>query len=209
MHRTETKAEARKAARAALASLDEASAQELSRRAAEQFRSLPEFDPAALILAFLSMPGEIKTDSLIEASFAAGKRVAVPRIEGADIGFVTLAPDYRSWPRDRFGIPEPPAALTTLSPEQLRATELLVATPGLAFDRGGGRLGRGKGYYDRFLASLHDVQTSGSGRLTLCGFCYSIQVFDFLPRDSHDVPMDAIATELGIIRPRAEDRFRP
>ena len=63
--------------------------------------------------------------------------------------------------------------------------------PLLAFDRLGTRLGYGGGYYDRTLAILHK-------RPKLIGLAYEAQELDVIPRQSHDVPLDAIITEAGV-----------
>ncbi|HUW41647.1 MAG TPA: 5-formyltetrahydrofolate cyclo-ligase [Rectinemataceae bacterium] len=200
MEKNEAKMAARAKARAALRSLEPDRAKELSRLATAAFLTLPEFEDADLVLAFLSMPGEIQTFALVSACLELGKRVAVPRIEGDDLAFVLLDEDFGSWPRDRMGIPAPPAARSALSPGELGASRVLVAAPGLAFDRRGNRLGRGKGYYDRFLAAARRGAASGGGSLFACGFCYSFQLAETLPADDRDLPVDAIATDAGMIR---------
>lgn len=196
----ETKTEARRRARTLLAGLDPAEAGKLSLEVSNSFRSLPEYREAGIVLAFLSMSGEIRTDFLVEACLSEGRRLAVPRIEGGDIAFVPLDGNYHSWPRDRMGIPEPQAGLGALSFAELGRLRVLVAAPGLAFDRSGNRLGRGKGYYDRFLAAARSAAGEGGGSLFVCGFCYSFQVVEALPADERDVPVDAVATEAGFIR---------
>ncbi len=200
MSANEAKVAARKRARAALRSLEADRAVELSRLAAATFLELPEFEDADTVLAFLSMPGEIRTDALVDASLRRGKRVAVPRIEGEDIAFVVLDEDFGSWKSDGMGIPEPPASRAALSVDELGASRVLVAAPGLAFDRSGNRLGRGKGYYDRFLALSRRASASGGGSLFACGFCYSFQLVETLPADDRDMPVDALATDSGMIR---------
>lgn len=72
--------------------------------------------------------------------------------------------------------------------------ELIVIVPGLAFDRSGGRLGRGAGHYDQFLSQPEVA------RATKIGVCWSIQISQRVPVDSFDVPMDWICHERGIIR---------
>ncbi len=66
----------------------------------------------------------------------------------------------------------------------------LILVPGMAFDRSGGRLGRGKGYYDRYLAAASGFKA---------GVCFDDQVVGEIPREAHDVPMDALVTPSGII----------
>lgn len=65
----------------------------------------------------------------------------------------------------------------------------VILVPGLAFDRHGGRMGFGKGYYDRLLETSIAVKI---------GLCYDFQLFDTIPTESHDVPMDFIITEKEI-----------
>jgi 5-formyltetrahydrofolate cyclo-ligase len=113
--------------------------------------------------------------------------------------FVPLQADYRDWPRDSFGIPEPPATLEALSESDLGRASVFVVTPGLAFDRSGGRLGRGRGYYDRFLSSARASAARRGASVFACGLCYAAQVLDELPRNEFDVPVDLIVTEEGLI----------
>lgn len=69
----------------------------------------------------------------------------------------------------------------------------VIIVPGLAFDRKGGRMGFGKGYYDRLLKREKSVKI---------GLCYDFQLFDDIPKEAHDVPMDYIITEQEIIKVR-------
>jgi len=66
-----------------------------------------------------------------------------------------------------------------------------VLVPGRAFDRKGNRLGRGGGYYDRFLGALDAV---------LCGCGYAVQIVDDVPVDAHDLPLQIIVTEDEVVR---------
>lgn len=196
------KKELRKLVKATLKAMDPAEAIQRSLRAAEQFRNLPEYEAADVLLAFLSMPGEIGTEALVEAAMADGKVVAVPRMErspedGDYIVFIPLPRDYRSWPLDRYGIPEPPADAAALEPRELGAAKTIVATPGLAFDRMGGRLGRGKGYYDRFLSQAREDAARYGGSLLACGLCYAMQIVDEVPTGEDDQRVDIIITEDG------------
>ena len=145
------------------------------------------------VLSFLSMPHELDTSALIAAARAQGKDLAVPRIEGGDIRFVLLPPTAGELPRDRWGIPVPDP---TWEPLVLsRAVRPLVITPGLAFDRQGNRLGRGKGYYDRFLSRAR-AEASG---LTIIGVCFEIQIVSAVPHDPTDQRVQGIVTEKGLI----------
>lgn len=164
--------------------------------AAATARSMPHWKNAELVLAFLSMPKEIDTSPLIEAAIAEGKRVGVPRIHDGDIAFVELTSDWREWPRDRWDIPEPPASLAGLSAKAIVSVPTIILVPGLLFDRSGGRLGRGKGYYDRFLTSLSAERLTTSQTphaLATIGYGYESQLVDRVPMDELDSPLDGLA----------------
>ena len=66
----------------------------------------------------------------------------------------------------------------------------VILVPGLAFDRNGGRMGFGKGYYDRLLESSNAVKI---------GLCYDFQILEKIPTESHDVPMNFVITEKEIL----------
>lgn len=80
-----------------------------------------------------------------------------------------------------------------LEPREIRTAEEseidVILVPGLAFDKRGGRMGFGKGYYDRLLAKTTAVKI---------GLCYDFQLFDKIPTESHDVPLDYVITEKEI-----------
>jgi 5-formyltetrahydrofolate cyclo-ligase len=109
------------------------------------------------------------------------KILAFPRMEGGAMSFWTArslsAPGAMGVREPEGGQPAPPPDL--------------ILVPGLAFDRGGHRLGRGGGYYDRWLASA-----PAAFRL---GVCFSRQVVEALPRETHDCPVEAVLTENGMV----------
>lgn len=103
--------------------------------------------------------------------------------------------------RHRYGFEQPAAGAPEVDPASLDA----VVVPGLAFDRAGGRLGYGAGYYDRFLATLPP-------RVLRIGLVPEALVLEALPRDPWDVPVDFLATERGVrpvLRGRDPDKMAP
>lgn len=144
---------------------------------------------ADTVLCFLSMPHEMDTSAMISDARAQGKTVAVPRMEEDDIRFLILPPDAGHLPRDAWGIPVPDPAWLPL--DITRVACLLVAVPGLAFDRQGNRLGRGKGYYDRFLAGARRTAKI----MTALGVCLSEQLVDVVPHGDWDQRLDGAVTE--------------
>jgi 5-formyltetrahydrofolate cyclo-ligase len=170
-----------------------------SQAAAVIASGLPVWTDASLILAFLSMPSEIDTMPALECALGAGKRVAVPRIDDGDLAFIELKGNWRSWPLDRWSIPTPPADASVLPAALIASIPCLALVPGLAFDRTGGRLGRGKGYYDRFLASVQaaaDDTPKHAGPkpffFTLA-YGYDFQLIPRVPMGQHDVRLQDLA----------------
>ena len=162
---------------------------ERSGRVADRFAETDVWSGADTVLCFLSMPHELRTGTLIARARAGGKRVAVPRIEGDDIRFLLMPDTARALARDKWGIPVPGADWAELA--LARAGRVLVAAPGLAFDREGNRLGRGKGYYDRFLAR---ARTEAPG-MAVIGVCLSEQLVTEVPHGETDQRLDGIVTE--------------
>jgi 5-formyltetrahydrofolate cyclo-ligase len=133
---------------------------------------LPLWAEAGALLIFISLKDEIDTAPLREAALREGKKVFVPRTEGETLAF------YR--------IPGPPSP-APLGPGDFPA---LIMVPGLAFDRGGRRLGRGGGYYDRFLADLDRQGLAFSA----VGLCTEAQILPEIPTDPWDRKMDGVCT---------------
>jgi len=197
------KMELRKTAKAILKAMDGESRERLSQRIVNNLMTLPEYGTADIVLAFLSMREEVQTASLIDQGHKEGKVVAVPRMgfsaeKGDFLEFVPLPADFGAWPLDRFGIPEPPRDAQMLSMEELGRFRVVVAVPGLAFDGRGGRMGRGKGYYDRFLAMARATAAQCGGLLTACGLCFESQIVEAVPMDPWDRRVDYLATETGL-----------
>jgi 5-formyltetrahydrofolate cyclo-ligase len=151
------------------------------------------------LLIFLSTRFEIDTAPILEAAFRDDKAVFAPKIAGQNIVFYRLVPEDTSagkncrfpgaegpWSTGPFGIREP-AAGKPLETEDFPA---LILTPGLAFDRGGRRLGRGKGYYDRFFAELDRKKLPYFS----LGLCLEAQLLPRIPTESWDKGMDAVIT---------------
>lgn len=103
------------------------------------------------------------------------------------------------WTPGRWGVPEPNPAAT--EPYPVGGEIDVVLVPGLAFDRQGGRLGYGGGYYDRLYAARRAAAPERSRRTLWIGFAYERQVAgeEELPREPHDLPLNGLATEEGII----------
>ena len=154
---------------------------------------LPEWGAARAVMLYLALPDEVDTAELFARAFAEGKTVAVPRI--IDPAARSMIPvhihslDEQKLQEAHFGIRVPLA-----EPEEVPIGEIdLVLVPGLGFSRCGDRIGRGLGYYDRFL-SHPDL------RAVLCGLAFDVQMAATLPADDHDRPMDLVVTAGEVIR---------
>jgi 5-formyltetrahydrofolate cyclo-ligase len=169
---------------------------EEGRRAASWVSSGSYWDLYQSILLFLSTGLEINTQPLLEAAFSGQKGVFLPKITGGGLRFYRVSSPAGPWREGPFHIREPAGNTETLKPED---GPLLVIVPGLAFDPAGNRLGRGKGYYDRFLAEL-DGETPAYKTI---GLCMEIQVLPQVPREEWDKRMDALCTGRGLTHCRS------
>ena len=145
---------------------------------AEQFWQLPSIQAAKSILFYASMPGEVDTLLMIEKACFLGKRVALPIVEKNQRKLIpTLISSMKDVHKGTYGIHEPLLDLDkALALKDIDA----VIVPGLAFDRQNHRLGRGAGYYDRFLSTLPKT-------VTTVGLAFDFQLTDSLPIEAHDV----------------------
>ena len=136
------------------------------------------------IFLFLSMKSEIETQSLLEAALSDGKKVFAPRVEDGRLVFYSILPAQGQFRRGPFGIKEPADG----KPAETGDFPALILTPGLAFDREGRRMGRGKGYYDRFFAELdHEAK-----QYHALGLCMDFQLIDKVPIGEHDKKVQSL-----------------
>ena len=180
----------RRQMKAKLAAMPAELAADKSRSACEALISLPEFRDARAVMLYMPLAGELDTAAAAAAAWRGGKTVVVPKAdyERRQMIAVVCRSLDDAFVRDRYGIREPSA------PEPWPAARIdLIAVPGLAFDRSGARLGRGGGFYDRFLAAA-DL------RAVLCGLAFDEQVLGELPTEGHDRPVDLLVTDKETLR---------
>ncbi|MEZ4279438.1 MAG: 5-formyltetrahydrofolate cyclo-ligase [Myxococcota bacterium] len=162
-------------------------AQSAGLRIADELERLEVWRAAARVVLFASLPDEIDTSAIWLRAIRDGKPVLLPRLTSARSLEFAIASTSTLITGSRYSILEPPLES---SPMDLNRLDL-VLVPGLAFDRQGGRLGRGGGYYDRTFAT---GGMSGA-RPILIGVGFGFQVVDRLPMTSLDVRMDGILSE--------------
>jgi 5-formyltetrahydrofolate cyclo-ligase len=146
--------------------------------------------PGETVMVFTSKEKEVNTKPLILALFEAGNPVVVPIIVKEDISLrLSYLRDFSALVPSTFGVPEP---IGSEIPADAKDVDTIIL-PMLGFDRAGGRIGYGAGYYDRFLSKNPDLRK--------IGVAFACQEFDRLPVDENDIRMDVIITEEGIVYP--------
>lgn len=153
----------------------------------EKVISLEAYHRAGVVMAYAGIGSEVGTDPFLRAVLGDGKALVLPRVNRAAQALELY--EVQDLARDLepgvWGIPEPRPS--TSSPVELGAVDLALV-PGVAFDRRGGRLGHGAGFYDKLLGSA-------GRRAPLVAGAFEVQVVERLPVEPHDVFMDLVATE--------------
>lgn len=167
--------------------LEETYLQEASKTICDAIRQLPEYQQAKTVFCFVSMERELNTSTLLDGILADGKTLVVPRVLA--MGKMALHPitSLDTLKKSRFGIPEPAEDPPTVSPQDVDFT----VVPCLSATLAGARLGRGGGFYDRFLADY-------TGNTALV--CFHQLLSESVPMDSWDVQLPVVVTEKGIWR---------
>jgi len=150
--------------------------------------NLAEWHNAIKICCYLAMPVEVQTDAIIQKCRTERKTLFVPAFQSALRKYLPALFDPDSEiGLGRFNILEP------VHPKWIKAQKIdLVFVPGLAFDRRGGRLGHGGGYYDDLL-SQKPLRTACK-----VGLAFELQMFEHLPLRADDVRMDIVITESAV-----------
>ena len=148
-----------------------------------------EYQEAKKILFYASFGGEVKTESMIKQALKDSKVVGLPKVDQTtkDMTFYQVHNLEKDLKKGSYGIPEPNVdEQNALS--KVRAD--LVIVPGVAFDKNNNRLGRGGGYYDRFLSTLpSEIPSVGLG--------FDFQLLDCLPNvRAHDISVSYVFNEL-------------
>jgi 5-formyltetrahydrofolate cyclo-ligase len=149
------------------------------------------------VMVYTSKDKEVNTADLITTLIERGNPVVVPVIVKEDVSLrLSYLRSLSSLVPSTFGVPEPvgneiPATCGDID---------LIILPMLGFDRTGRRIGYGAGYYDRFLAK--------NQKLRKIGIAFACQEYENLPADEHDITMDSIITEEGIVYQNRELKYR-
>ena len=177
---------------------------ELSARAVARLTALEEYRKARVIMWYIDCRSETRTKPQLLEEVAAGeKKVIVPYCtvdeQGANKLGLWHMESLEEMVVGKWNILEPPKELWGDPRKEVAAEELdLVMVPGVGFDRDGGRMGNGQGYYDRLLERARPD-------CPLVALCYESQLFDEILVAPHDVYMDYVVTEDAVYRGRGRD----
>lgn len=171
------KKEIRKEIKKLRLSLTEEDKNKFSEMVFSQIEHLPEFISLKNILLYYSLPDELPTLEVIKR-WSSQKNIFLPRVNGEYLDILRY--DENSIEVGAFDIEEP-IGVDLIDPKDIE----MIIVPAVAFDVNFNRLGRGKGYYDRLLSETKAIKI---------GVGYDFQLFELLPAEPHDIPMDIIIT---------------
>lgn len=133
------------------------------------------------VYAYYSLPDEVNTHQLLDELLRQGKSVFLPKVIGAETMTWHPYEGRQSLHEGAFGIMEPTTGACDVAGVLSRSC---ILVPGVAFDAEGHRLGRGRGYYDRFLATHSYIYK--------IGVCFDFQKVGEVPCDSFDISVDEV-----------------
>lgn len=158
-----------------------------------RFLALPQIESVRTVLLYHGMDTEPDTVRLLPPLWDMGKQVCLPRCLPGNQMEARLVQRDSTLVRHPYGMLEPGPDCPLIPPDQID----LVLVPGLAFDRSGGRLGRGGGYYDRWLAGFSGITAA---------LCRDGLLMEAIPRLPHDLGVDLVITETRLYGPSAPEQ---
>ncbi|TWU31025.1 5-formyltetrahydrofolate cyclo-ligase [Novipirellula artificiosorum] len=177
----------------------------LSQQITDRVVKLPEYAQADCVMWYVDTDAEVRTQHVLADAIESKKRVVVPYCEVVNWIDQQLALFHLQSMDElaigKYGVLEPKRELRTLASKQVDVKQLgVILVPGVAFDRRGGRIGHGMGYYDKLLANANQ-------QTPLISLAFECQMFDEVPIQPHDIFMDKVVTEVGVYdgigRPRS------
>ena len=147
---------------------------------------------ASAVFAYMNMPSELDVSSVIAAALRDGKNACIPRIEPGtnqmDFFYLEASlPLEEQVESGGFQIREPKLSLKKVSLGEFFPENAVILVPGLLFSADGKRLGRGKGFYDRYIAAI-----PAEKKALLCGTGFSFQLAPDVPVEPHDRRLDCV-----------------
>ena len=154
--------------------------------AEELFLSSELYHNSECIMLYMPLGNETDTSLILKKSLTDGKRVVIPITDTSNTDIIPcIVSEDTVFKKGAYSINEPDRLIKA---DETHIDTVIV--PGIAFGKDGGRVGFGKGYYDRFLKKTKAVKI---------GFCYDFQLYDTVHAEGHDVPVDYIITNNEII----------
>ena len=185
------KAERRREIRARLKNLPAADRAAGAERICRRVREQDFWKRAATVLLFAPLPDEVDVWPLLEQSLLEGKTLALPRFDPLKKSYA--AAQVTHLPEElvpgAFGVREPAPQCREIPLD----TIAVALVPGVGFDLTSRRLGRGGGFYDRWLAEFKGLK---------CGLALEEQIVTELPAEAHDIRMDVVVTGTFLAPPR-------
>ena len=172
----------------------------VSAAAVARLLALPEYQAARTVMWYIDCRSELRTRQALPTALAGGQRIVVPYCTideaGANKLGLWLLQSMDELIVGKWKILEPPQDRWGEPGKEVPPQDLdLVIVPGVAFSKGGGRMGNGQGYYDRLLSTVRPD-------CRLIGLCYESQLFNDLVVSEHDVFMDQVVTEAAVYQGR-------
>jgi len=168
----------------------------LSRIICDRFIAQPVYRQAQTVMWYIHCRSEVRTQAALLNELATGKRIAIPYCTQDDRGHNKLGlwqlEDFSELVPGMWGILEPPKQRWGELRKEIPPDEIdCIMVPGVAFDRNGGRLGNGAGYYDCLFKNVR-------ADAALIGVCFESQLVDQVVMEFHDVVMNYVITEKAI-----------
>ncbi|MFD3158412.1 5-formyltetrahydrofolate cyclo-ligase [Haloimpatiens sp. FM7330] len=140
---------------------------------------------AKTIFIFVSYNNEVNTHNIIKQAIRDDKTLCVPKVISKESGMISIQiNDFTDLEHGAYGILEPKEYCSKINPKKID----LAFVPGLAFDKNGGRIGYGGGFYDRFLKLIPK-------NCPIIGLGYKIQIIDEIPMDENDIKLNNLITD--------------
>lgn len=157
------------------------------------------------LMSYVAHRSELDTRPLLMRAWEEHLTVFLPRVLPGD-GVMALH-RVSSWDElmpGAYGIMEPTGG-SDEEPMDSESVPAVIFVPGIAFDRRGGRLGYGRGYYDRLRSATESAALARDKAPVWIGLAYGMQLVEEVPMEAHDAYMDYLITEDGIVHCRKEN----
>lgn len=171
--------------------------QAVSQQIIDRLHLLQAYQAATVVMYYVDVRDEVRTRQTLPAALSAGKQIVVPYCVEGQLQLFHLE-SIDELEAGAYKILEPRGLLRDRADKRLAAEQLdLVIVPGVAFDRNGGRIGHGKGYYDKLLRHVRR-------QTMLVGLAYECQIVAEVPLEQHDIGMDFVVTEAAVYHGRRQ-----